>query len=53
MTLLAFAAEHRLRSAQQLIDISCLPGPEQQTCRSGSRMMGWTGRQTDRRPTVS
>ena len=39
-----------LRPVQQLIDISCPPGPQQQTCSSGVRHpMERTDRQTDRR----
>jgi len=38
---------------QQSIDISCPPGPQQQTCISGVWRPGGTDGQTDGRPTVA
>jgi len=44
-----------LRAGQQLNDISCTPGPQQQTCSSGFAAVGFTGtdRQTDTVPSVT
>jgi len=57
----AFAAARRaaarllLSAGQQSIDISCSPGPQQQTCssRSCDRVTGQTDGRTDGHPTVT